>query len=118
MANNFLIAAKRAIDRHGKNYTYKRITQGTVDLNTGGVSNTSSDSVIKMYKKQIKATQFNMPNLIGKEVAMFYIAGDAIAFVPKVKDKIVDGSKIYTIDSFQSHEALGAVVLYRVVAVV
>jgi hypothetical protein len=118
MANDFLNAAKRAIDRNGRSLTYRRLTTGAFDINTGGVAVTSTDTSVKMYKRHIRASQFNLPNLIGKEVAEFYIVATDISFVPKVKDKIVDADKVYTVETYQTNEAAGQVILYKVIAVI
>lgn len=118
MPNEFQVAAEQAIKRHGRSLTYRRVTTGAVDLNTGGVSTSDSDTTAVIYKRQIRASQFNFPSLIGKEIAQFYVIAQDLPFTPKVKDKILDGATVYTIDSFQSHEALGTVILYRILGVV
>lgn len=116
--NRFLSATKQAIIRHGQLCVYTRVSTGVYDVATGGSTATTTTYNITAYKKHIKANQFNFPNLIGKETALFYIASDSLTFEPKPKDKISSGSKTYTIDSVQSHVALGQVVLYRVMAVI
>lgn len=118
MANDFLRAAANAIKRHGRSLTYRRVQTSGVDLNTGGVSTTFTDHSVTAYKKQIRATQFNFPSLVGKEVVQFYVLATDLTFAPKIKDKITDGSFTYTIDSFQSHEAMGQTILYRILAIV
>ena len=117
MANDFLNAAKRAIARNARSFTYKRIVTGAVDLNTGGVTNAVTDVPVSMYKRQIRASQFNFPNLIGKDIAEFYLIATDISFIPKVKDKVVDGAKTYTIETYQQHEAHGQIILYKMIAV-
>lgn len=118
MSNDFLRITKAAISRNGQSFTYSRISAGTYDIATGGAVSSSVNYTITSYKKHIRASQFNFPNLVGRELAMFYIASDALPFVPKVKDKISDGTKTFVIDSVQEHVAAGQVVLYRVVAVI
>ena len=117
MPNKFLGAVNRAVLRHGKEFVYTRVIRGTFDVSENIVPITEQLSDVLMYKKHIQTTQFNFPNLVGKEVAMFYIPGDAIAFKPAIKDKITDGSITYVIDSIQETIALNAIVLYRLVCV-
>lgn len=118
MANAFLKITKDAINRHGQACVYTKVSSGAYDVATGGSTATVTTYNIKAYKKHVRANQFNFPNLIGRETAMFYIASDSLTFEPKPKDKISDGSKTFVIDSVQSHVALGQVILYRVMAVI
>lgn len=118
MSNLFIKATASAIDRHGLSSTYKVITEGAYDVNTGSATNTETSYTVKMYMKHIKANQFNYPNLIGKTAGLFYILAYGLAFVPTATDLIVYDGKTYKVDSVQSHAAGGSTVLYRVLAVV
>lgn len=111
-------ATARAIDRHGTAATYRVITEGAYDIESDSVTNTETDYSVKMYMKHIKATQFNYPNMIGKESGLFYILAYNLGFTPSPADLIVFGSKTYKVDSVQSHSASGQIVLYRVLAAV
>lgn len=115
--NYFQTATQRAINTHGRSCTYTRNTTETYDPATGTVTNTSSSIAVKAYKKHIRATQYNYPNLVGKDSAMFYIYAEDITFTPNVNDVITWDTFKYTVDSVQSHEAFGAIILYRLVAV-
>lgn len=115
--NYFQAATQRAIDTHGKNCTYTRNSTESYDPVTGTVTNTSSSVTVKAYKKHIRATQYNYPNLVGRESAMFYIYAEDIVFIPVPNDAITWQTQKYTIDSVQSHEAFGAIILYRLIAV-
>lgn len=117
MSNDFLSSTKRAIARNAREFTYGRVQLGAYDINTGAVANTFVDETVSMYKRQIKASQFNFPNLIGKEVAEFYVVATDISFVPQIKDRISDGSKVYTVETYQTHEAHGEIILYKIIAV-
>lgn len=118
MTNEFIQATAYAIDRHGTICTYSVITEGAYNIDTGSTTNTKTDYIQKMYLKHIKASQFNYPNLIGRESAVFYILAYGLAFIPTAKDTITSGTKVFTVDSVQSHQAAGQIVLYRVVAAV
>jgi hypothetical protein len=117
MSNAFLASAKRQIDRHGQTMTYKVVAEGTYDIETGSTTNTDTDYSVKMYKKHIRANQYNYPNLIGQDAALFYLANSALTFTPSVRDKIVVDSNVYVIESIVEHRALGAVVVYKILAV-
>jgi hypothetical protein len=115
--NQFLQSAIQMIELHGVTSTYTKVTNGSYDPNTGSVTNTETSFTVKTYPKHIKATQFNYPNLIGKDAVLVYLPGNTSVGTPDTSDKITIGSDVYTVDSFQKHIALGEVCLYRIVAV-
>ena len=117
MANDYLSSTKLVLKMHGSIGTYSRVSASVYNVETGVNTDTSSSYSVQMYKKHLKANQYNFPNLIGKDAALFYIATDSLAFAPKVKDKIVYGSDTYTVDSYSEHIAAGQSVLYKIVAV-
>lgn len=106
-----------AINRHGMLSKYVAKSTGDYDVETGTVINTETEYSIKVYRKHIKANQYNFPNLIGKDIALFYLSAGQLTFVPNVQDLIIYNSETYKVDSIQSHTANGAVILYRVVGV-
>ena len=115
--NQFLIATKSFIDTNGISCSYIAVQEGSYNVETGSTTNTETTYTVKMYKKHLKATQYNYPNLVGKDACMFYLTNDNLAFAPAVRDKITFSGVTYTIDSIQEHSALGAVLLYRIIAV-
>ena len=115
--NPFLDAAKAAIARNGISADYKVVSAGVYDMLTKTTTNTSATYTIPMYKKHIRATQYNYPDLIGKDAAEFYIVNDSLAFVPKPQDKITYTGNEYTISSYREHIARGEIVLYKIIAV-
>lgn len=115
--NLFLKATIDSINLHGETYTYTSVATGVYDIETGKSVNTSTNYSVAMYKKHIKASQYNFPNLVGKDSAMFYLANNNLAFAPKPNDKIIDGVSVYVVDSFYEHRAKGSVVLLKIVAV-
>lgn len=114
--NAFLQSTKQHLAAHGSVETYIRVSAGVYDIAAGGAVDTSTEYSVLMYKQHIKASQYNQPHLIGKDAAMFIIAGDALGFTPKVKDKINFMSEVYTVDSYQSHIANGEICLFKLVA--
>ena len=114
--NQFLLAAKQLIGMHGKTFSYTKVTQGTYDPSTGSVTNSESTTSLTAYKKHIKATQYNYPNLIGKDAASFLIASDSFVDAPSVNDKITEGTSVYTVDSIQEHLAFNEIVMYTILA--
>ena len=117
MSNEFLASTKRSIDRHGQNMLYLTVTEGQYDIETGSVTNTESEYSVKMYKKHIRANQYNYPNLIGQDVALFYLANYNLKFTPAVRDKIIVDSVTYTIDSITEHRTNNQIVLYKLLAI-
>jgi len=118
MSNAFLRATAYAIDRHGLTATYTVVTEGVYNVETGSTTNTTTAYSVKMYMRQIRASQFNYPNLIGQESGLFYILATNLGFMPQAQDQITYAGKTYKVDSVQQHTAEGSVVLYRVLAVV
>ena len=115
--NYFLQAVKSALKEHGSSGKYIRVSAGVYDIESGTSVNTNTEYNIQMYEKHVKTSQFNYPNLIGKQVSMFYIAADSLAFQPTVKDKIAFAGSTFTIDSFSEHVAKGQIVMYKILAV-
>lgn len=109
---------KQMINLHGINCIYTSVITGEYDLATGTVTNNSSNYNVKMYMRHLKQNQFSYPDLVGKDAAMFYVSATDLVITPKVQDLIVYAGKTYKVDSFQSHAALGSVLMYRIIGVV
>jgi hypothetical protein len=109
---------KATIARHGTNVTYKRVSIPVYNQFTGVATSSETNLTIKVYPRQVVATQFNMPNMIGREVIEFYVYAPDLGVEPaKANDKIVFNSINYVVDRVREFRALGAVVLYKVLAV-
>lgn len=117
MSNQFLASTKRSIDKHGQNMVYSSVVEGQYNIETGSVTNTETSYTVKMYKKHVRANQYNYPNLIGQDAALFYLANYSLAFTPAVRDKITVDSVTYVIDSIVEHRTNGQIVLYKMLAV-
>lgn len=115
--NKYLSITVKAIIQHGKNCTCSVVTEGLYNVETGSTSNTETNYTVKMYKKHIRASQYNFPSMVGRDSALFYLANNALAFVPAPKDKITIDSVKYTVDSVTEHAADGLVILYKILAV-
>lgn len=115
--NPFMQAAKAAILRNGILADYKSVSAGVYDIATKSTTNTSTVVQLRMYKKHIRATQYNYPDLIGKDAAEFYIVNDSLSFVPKPQDRITYSGNEYTVSSYRGHIARGEIVLYKIIAV-
>ena len=115
--NRFLQITIEAIKRNQKPVQYVEVQVGEYNTSTATVVNTEVTHNLQVYKKHIVANDYNFPNLIGKEVANFYIVNNGITFVPKSRDKIIQDSKQYSIESVAEFEASGQVVLYIVTGV-
>jgi len=117
MANPFLISTVKLIALHGQSMQFKSVVEGSYNIETGSTSNTETSYTVTMYKKHIKANQYNYPDLVNKNAAVFYLANNALAFVPAVRDKIVVDSETFEIDSIVEHRARGQLVLYKLVGI-
>ena len=117
MANPFLISTVKLIALHGQSMQYKSIVEGAYNIETGTAANTESNFTVTMYKKHIKASQYNYPDLINRNAAVFYLANNALGFVPAVRDKITVDNETFEIDSILEHRARGQLVLYKLIAI-
>lgn len=115
--DNFLKAAIRAVNRHGTVCDFKQVQEGSFDYDTGLISNTEVSYSLKLFKNHIKANQYNYPNLVGKDAAEFYLPNNCLSFKPEPKDKIVQGTDTYTVDSVKEHWAMGNIAMYTIIAV-
>lgn len=115
--DKYLSIVLKAINTHGKTCSYTIVTEGVYNIETGATTNTETSHSVKMYKKHIRASQYNFPNMIGRDSALFYLANNKLSFVPAVKDKITIDSVTYTVDSVTEHAADGLVILYKILTV-
>ena len=115
--NKYLSATIRMLNRHGLNVTYNSITKSTYNPETGKALSNTNSFTIKSYPRQVVATQYNLPDLIGKELVEFYIANYVLNFVPKVGDEIIYKQKIYRVHKLEEHFAEGSLVLYKALSV-
>lgn len=116
--SEFLRATLNAINRHGSNVTFVRVSTPVYNQYTGVATSTETNLNVKAYPRQVVANQYNLPNMIGKEVIEFYFyAPDMLGVAPKINDKVLHNSGTYNVMSVREHRALGVVVLYKVMAV-
>jgi hypothetical protein len=115
--NRFKQATISAVNRNGVSCSYTSVATGVYDVEAGSVTNTETTYTVTLYRKNIKTNQYNFPTLVGKDVSLFYLAVDSLAFTPAVKDKILYNGKEYIIDSFEEHMAHSEIILYRLLAV-
>jgi hypothetical protein len=113
----FLRACVRQVNRHGLACSFVQVTEGLFDPETLTTTNTETTFAVKMFKNHLKATQYNYPNLVGKDAAEFYLANYNISFKPTPKDKIVYGTDTYTVDAVKENWASGELCLYQIIAV-
>ena len=105
--------------QHGISITYTKVTTSAYNADLGKVTKTTTNYTLKSYPKQIKATAYNYPNLVGKESVMFYLNAKELNAVTSIslKDSITYKSNVYQIDSYSEHVYAGEVLLYKVIAV-
>lgn len=116
--NRFQDGSKRLVDRAGKQITYKHMGDATYDPDLGVVQ-TDVTITPKAFKVQANDSEIKSPNLIGKELSVFLIAGKDFTFVPKVGDWITYANKTESYDvrvqMIKEHWAGEEVSLYRLV---
>lgn len=109
--NKFLRASKAAIKRNGEPCVYKKITTGVYDVETSSVSSTEQSYNALAFREVVSATQYNYPNLVGKEVLKVYLQGDE-AFSPSPDDKVIFGSDEFTVKMNQAYRAGSQICLH------
>lgn len=114
----FINTINSILEKHGITATYTQVSEGVYNLDTGTAGTSTLDYSVKVYMKHMRANQYSFPNLIGKNVGLFYIAAATLLVIPEINDRITYNNKTYTVESVQSHSANGAIVLYRIVGVV
>lgn len=114
--NKFLVNTKKHISRHGVLVDFVQVQEGTYDVETSSVTNTETITQIKAYPVAVQVTQYNFPNLVGKEVIKFLLAGDALAVKPSPMDKIIYKGGSYSVVEQQDYTALGEVCLQHLIA--
>jgi hypothetical protein len=116
MANtqNFTQEAKRLVYPNGIQVTLSSITTGAYNIENGSVSSTSVDTTLIAFPKQVKVSQYNYPDLIGKTVLEFLVVASDLASSPKPLDKLIAASIVYTVERVSEHYAGGQKVLYKV----
>ena len=115
--NPFIKAAKELIYRNGVQISFIVVTEGTYNPATGSSVNTESSTSVIAFPKRVHATNYNYPNLVGKEVVEYLIVATDLSTKPKMQDKITRGSETYSVNSCTEHVALNEVVIYKVLAV-
>lgn len=115
--DQFLRASVRLICRHGASAKFIQVTEGVYDPQTLSTVNTDKSFSVCLYKNHIKASQYNYPNLVGKDIAEFYLANDDLLFKPAIRDKITYGVDMYSVENIKEHLALGSVVMFTILAV-
>lgn len=114
--NKFLTNTKKHITRHGVTIDFIKVEEGVYDTETSTVTNTETVTQIKAYPVAVQVTQYNFPNLVGKEVIKFLIAGDALVTKPSPMDKIIYKGGSYSVVEQQYYTALGEVCLQHLIA--
>ena len=114
--NKFLVNTKKHISRHGVSIDFVQVQEGTYDIETSSVINTETVTQIKAYPVAVQVSQYNFPNLIGREVIKFLIAGDALTVKPSPMDKIIYNGSSYSVVEQQDYTALGEVCLQHLIA--
>ena len=115
--NRFLASTNRMLQMHGMDLTYQSVANSAYNVEQGKAVPTVTNYTARMYPRHIRANQYQFPNLIGKEVVLFYLANNALAFSVKAGDLILYRGNSYKVQEFQEHVADGEVVLYRITTV-
>lgn len=115
--NPFIKAAKELVYPNAITITYKSISEGTYDYETGQVTNTSTETVLKAFPKAFKASVYSYPSLVGKNASEWLVVASDLPSIPKPLDKILKGSEVFTVETYSEHVAQGEVVLYKIIAV-
>ena len=119
ITNRFATQSKRLVDKAGKLVSYRQVTDGVYDINTGTVSNSETLTSCKAFKVTADISEKDSPNMVGKEVSVFLIGGLDLDFVPKENDFIdyTNLTETYTVQVGQvkEHWAGDLVSLWRLV---
>jgi len=117
MTNPFDRSVTKLITRNGIDVTYVTVTEGTYNSDTGTVTNTEVETVIKAYPKNLVANQYNAPSLIGKTLTEWLVIASDLATKPNPQDKMKVGSEVHTVLSMKDIVARNESVMYIITTV-
>lgn len=115
--NPFIQAAKELVYPNGLTITYRTVGESVYDVESGSVTNTSTETVLKAFPKAFRASTYSMPSLIGKNASEWLVVAPDLPSIPKPLDKILKGTEVFTVETYSEHVAEGEVVLYKIIAV-
>jgi hypothetical protein len=115
--SQFIKAAKELVYPNGLTVTYTSVTTGAYDIESGSVTNTTTETVIKAFPKAFKASVYSYPSLVGKNASEWLVVAPDLPSTPKPLDKILKGAEVHTVETYSEHVAEGQVVLYKIIAV-
>lgn len=115
--SQFIQAAKELVYPNGLTVTYTSVTTGAYDIESGSVTNTTTETTIKAFPKVLKPSLYSYPSLVGKIVSEWLVVAPDLPSNPKPLDKILKGSEVHTVETYSEHVAEGQVVLYKIIAV-
>ena len=115
--SQFIKAAKELVYPNGLTVTYSSVTIGNYDIESGSVTNTTTETVIKAFPKAFKASIYSYPSLIGKNASEWLVVASDLPSTPKPLDKILRGTELHTVETYSEHVAEGQVVLYKIITV-
>lgn len=115
--SHFIQAAKELVYPNGLTVTYSSVVTGNYDIESGSVTNTTTETVIKAFPKAFKASLYSLPSLIGKNASEWLVVAPDLPSTPKPLDKILKGTEVHTVETYSEHVADGQVVLYKIIAV-
>lgn len=118
ITTRFKNRTKQVVDKGGKQITYKHMGVAVYDPDIG-VTQTDTTITPKAFKVTATDSEIKSPNLIGKDLAVFLVAGKDFSFVPKVGDLItytnLSESYDVRVQMVKEHWAGNEVSLYRLV---
>jgi hypothetical protein len=115
--SQFIKAAKDLVYPNGITITYKTGGDSVYDIESGSVTNTTTETVIKAFPRAFKASVYSYPSLVGKNASEWLVVAPDLPSTPKPLDKILKGAEVHTVETYSEHVADGQVVLYKIIAV-
>lgn len=110
--NRLTKTATKLFERLTQEGTYKTITSGGIDLNTGQATNTITE--IAIYCRRSNPTKGDIESgLASKEESVILTAGSYFTDKPKQDDKITIQNDTYTIRQIISIDAVNDVAYYK-----
>lgn len=113
---SYQTAVKLLVDTFGTLCTYTKVSTGTYDVATGNIVNSEQTFSVKLSKSMPRFKETDSPHLIGKEVAIFYMAVNT-SVTPSIGDIIIFSGVKYEIADFMEQRApSGLIAGYRLIA--
>lgn len=115
--NKARATAEKLLKKFGKVATYRKVVQGTYDVNTGIVTNTNQDTTVTIYIDKVSSGDITSGIATADDVNIMVSSKELGAVSVASGDKII-ADKIYEVKRIQPEYSGELIALYNFICVV